>query len=149
VASPRRKSFSSNSAPISRSNASSSWAAGQNSGSAAATTSAGTTSTSARVAPPAVRVNRVNSPVAHSISPRSEPATPTGQVTGIGRSPIVCSTSSSSSRASRPGRSHLLTKVSTGIPRLRQTSNSLSVCGSRPLAASSSITAASTAASTR
>ena len=91
----------------------------------------------------------MNSPVAHSIRPRSSPATPTGQVTGIGRSPIVCSTSSSSSSASRPGRSHLLTKVSTGTPRLRHTSNNFNVCGSRPLAASSSITAASTAANTR
>ena len=51
--------------------------------------------------------------------------------------------------ASRPGRSHLFTNVSTGILRERQTSNSLSVCGSRPFAASSSMTAASTAARTR
>ena len=36
----------------------------------------------------------------------------------MGRSPIVCSTSSSSSSASRPGRSHLLTNVSTGMPRV-------------------------------
>lgn len=149
VALPERKSFSSNPAPISCSSASSSCAAAQNSGSAAAISASGTASASARVAPPAVRENRVNSPVATSTSPRSSPAIPSGHVIGIGRSPIVCSTSSSSSRASRPGRSHLLTKVSTGIPRERQTSKSFSVCGSRPFAASSSITAASTAASTR
>ena len=48
-----------------------------------------------------------------------------------------------------PGRSHLLMNVSSGRPRSRQTSNSLSVWGSMPLAASSTITAASAAASTR
>ena len=48
-------------------------------------------------------------------------ATPTGHVTGMGRSPIVCSTSSSSSSASRPGRSHLLMKVITGMLRWRHT----------------------------
>jgi hypothetical protein len=39
--------------------------------------------------------------------------------------------------------------VSTGMSRSRHTSNSFSVCGSRPLAASRSITAESTADSTR
>lgn len=74
---------------------------------------------------------------------------PTGQFSGVGRSPIRCSISSISSSGSRPGRSHLLTKVMTGIFRARHTSNSFSVCGSRPLAESSSITAQSTADSTR
>ena len=74
---------------------------------------------------------------------------PTGQVSGVGRSPISFSISSISSRASCPGRSHLLTTVITGMRRCRHTWKSFSVCGSSPLAASTSITAASTAASTR
>src|SRR5258708_31891393 len=44
---------------------------------------------------------------------------------------------SSNSSGSRPGRSHLFTKVTTGTCRDRHTSNSFSVCGSRPLAESS------------
>jgi hypothetical protein len=43
----------------------------------------------------------------------------------------------------------LFTKVITGTARLRQTSNSFRVCGSRPLAESSSMIAQSTADSTR
>ena len=74
---------------------------------------------------------------------------PTGQVIGVAGSPICSSISSSSSSGSSPGRSHLLTKVMRGMPRVRQTSKSLSVCGSMPFAASSTITAASAAASTR
>ncbi len=74
---------------------------------------------------------------------------PTGQVSGVGVSPVRSLTSSMSSRASLPGRSHLLTTVMTGIPRCRQTANSFIVCVSRPLAASMSITAASTAVRTR
>ena len=59
----------------------------------------------------------MNSPVLRSITPRKSPATPTGQVTGAGRGPIRCSMSSSSrSTGSRPGRSHLLTKVRAGRP---------------------------------
>ena len=74
---------------------------------------------------------------------------PTGHVIGEGVTPICASISSSSSSASRPGRSHLLMNVSSGRPRARHTSNSLSVWGSMPLAASSTMTAASAAASTR
>jgi hypothetical protein len=40
-------------------------------------------------------------------------------------------------------------KVTIGMSRSRQTSNSFSVCGSIPLAASSTITAASAAVSVR
>ena len=54
----------------------------------------------------------------------------------MGRSPIRAWISSISSRASRPGRSHLLINVITGMPRCLQTWNSFRVCGSRPLAAS-------------
>ena len=49
-----------------------------------------------------------------------------------GRRPICASISSSSSRASRPGRSYLLRNVSTGRRRARQTSKSLSVWASMP-----------------
>jgi hypothetical protein len=43
----------------------------------------------------------------------------------------------------------LLTNVTIGVPRMRQTSNSLRVCASTPLAASISITAQSAAVSVR
>ena len=99
--------------------------------------------------PRVVRVNRVNCPVTRSITPRKSPEIPTGQVTGVVRSPIMRSISSSSSSGSRPGRSYLLRNVITGRLRERQTSNSFSVWGSIPLALSSTITTASTADSTR
>ena len=47
------------------------------------------------------------------------------------------------------GRSILLMKVKIGMPRMRQTSKSLLVCGSTPLAVSMSMTALSAAASVR
>ena len=52
---------------------------------------------------------------------------PTGHVTGVGRSPICSSISSSSSSGSRPGRSYLLRNVITGRLRARHTWNSFSV----------------------
>src|SRR5207248_1312602 len=60
-----------------------------------------------------------------------------------------CSISSSRSKGSRPSRSSLLTKVIIGTSRNRHTSKSLRVCSSMPLAASSTITALSTAVSVR
>ena len=48
-----------------------------------------------------------------------------------------------------PARSSLFMNVTIGIRRMRQTSKSLIVCGSTPLALSMSITAASAAASVR
>ena len=62
------------------------------------------------------------------------------------------STASSSSRSAigfRVGRSHLFMKVKIGIPRRRQTSKSLRVCASTPLAASITMRTASTAVRTR
>ncbi len=106
-------------------------------------------SSGAAVAPPAVRVNRMKLPVRRSSTPLKSPAMPTGHVNGVGCSPMRAWISSSSSRASRPGRSHLLITVMIGMPRCRHTWNSLRVCGSRPFAASMSITAQSTALSTR
>ncbi len=149
VHTPARKASMSRTAPISSSSSSSSRAVRQASPSSRAARSAGTRSSIARVAPPGVRRNRVNAPSARPMRPRKSPAAPTGQVSGAGRSPMRCSTSSSSSSGSRPGRSHLLTNVITGMRRCRHTSNSLSVCASRPFAESSSMTAPSTAASTR
>ena len=61
---------------------------------------------------------------------------PIGQVAGATSSASVCSISSSSSNGSRASRSILLTKVMIGTSRSRQTSNSLRVCASMPLAAS-------------
>ena len=74
---------------------------------------------------------------------------PTGHVSGVGTRPVRAWISSISASGSRPGRSHLLMTVMIGTPRWRQTSNSFIVCGSRPFAASMSITALSTADSTR
>ena len=68
---------------------------------------------------------------------------------GVGRSLIFSWMRSISSSADSPGRSHLLITVITGMPRSAQTLNSLRVCGSSPLPASTSITAESTADSTR
>mmetsp|Transcript_28641 Transcript_28641/g.71303 ORF Transcript_28641/g.71303 Transcript_28641/m.71303 type:complete len:265 (-) Transcript_28641:425-1219(-) len=53
------------------------------------------------------------------------------------------------SKGERAGRSSLLTKVKSGSRRSLATSNSLRVCGSRPFAPSTSITALSAAASVR
>ena len=72
-----------------------------------------------------------------------------GQVIGQERMPKIFSNSSSKSSGSREGRSILLMKVKIGIPRIRQTSKSLRVCGSTPFAASINITAASAAINVR
>jgi hypothetical protein len=63
--------------------------------------------------------------------------------------PSTLSTSPTSSKASRPGRSSLFTNVKIGMARWRQTRKSLRVCASTPFAQSSSITAPSTACSVR
>ena len=106
-------------------------------------------SSGAAVAPPAVRVKRMNIPDRRSSTPWKSPAMPTGHVSGVVRRPMRSWISSINSRACRPGRSHLLMTVMIGMPRCLQTWNSFKVCGSRPLAASMSITAQSTAVSTR
>ena len=74
---------------------------------------------------------------------------PTGQFTGVVSSASVFSISSSRSNGSRLSRSILLMKVRIGMSRSRQTSNSLRVRASMPLAASITITAESTAVSVR
>ena len=74
---------------------------------------------------------------------------PIGQVTGAHWMPSTFSTSSSSSIGSRPSRSSLLTKVKIGVLRRRQTSISLIVRSSTPLAQSITISAESTAVSVR
>ena len=64
----------------------------------------------------------------------------------------ICSwsdSSSSNSNGSRASRSILLTKVMMGMSRSRQTSNSLRVWASMPLAASITITAESAAVKVR
>ena len=81
--------------------------------------------------------------------PSNVPPMPTGQLIGATSSASISAISSSSSNGSRPSRSTLLTKVMIGTLRMRQTSNSLRVCGSMPLAASITITAESTAVSVR
>ena len=74
---------------------------------------------------------------------------PIGQLAGVVSSARVCSISSSRSKGSRPSRSSLLMKVMIGTSRSRHTSNSLRVCASMPLRASSTMTAESTAVSVR
>ena len=74
---------------------------------------------------------------------------PTGQVTGAHSIFSTSSISCSKSKGSRTSRSSLFTKVMIGVLRRRHTSSSLIVCASTPLAASITITAASTAVSTR
>ena len=77
------------------------------------------------------------------------PAHPDRPALGLTSSASMSATSSSSSNGDRPSRSTLLTKVMIGTERSRQTSNSLRVCGSMPLAASITMTAESTAVSVR
>lgn len=70
---------------------------------------------------PAARVKRTNAPVRRSNTPLKSPAVPTGHVSGVGRSLIRDSISSSSSRGSQPGRSSLSITVMIGIPRCLHT----------------------------
>ena len=149
VDSPARNDAASTSAPIASSRPHSSTARDHALPSSAAARSASTSSSGAIAEPRVVRVKRMKRPVRRSITPWNSPGRPTGHVAGVGRRSICFSISSSSSSGSRPGRSNLLRNVSTGRSRDRHTSNNFSVCGSMPLALSSTITTASTAASTR
>jgi hypothetical protein len=74
---------------------------------------------------------------------------PTGHVKGTTDMPSTRSISSISSSGSRTSRSSLLMKVMIGVLRERHTSRSRSVCASTPFAASITMSAASTAVSTR
>jgi hypothetical protein len=74
---------------------------------------------------------------------------PTGQVNGATGMPSTRSISSISSSGSRTSRSILLMNVMIGVLRERQTSSRRSVCASTPFAASITMSAASTAVSTR
>ncbi len=74
---------------------------------------------------------------------------PIGQLTGAQSMPRTASISSSRATGGRTSRSILLTNVMMGVARRRHTSRSLIVCASTPFAASITITAASTAVSTR
>ena len=74
---------------------------------------------------------------------------PAGQTIGAVSSCSWSEISSSSSKGSRASRSILLTKVMMGMSRRRQTSNSLRVWASMPLAASITITAQSAAVRVR
>ena len=74
---------------------------------------------------------------------------PTGQVKGTTVMPSSRSISSITVIGSCTSRSILFTKVRMGVLRARQTCSRRRVCGSTPLAASITISAASTAVSTR
>ena len=149
VDSPARKDSTSTSASMASSNEQLSSAVVHAVPSSSAARSTGIISSGANEEPRAVRVKRMYSPVRRSITPRKSPGMPTGHVAGVGRKPICFSTSSRSSKGSRPGRSNLLKKVITGKLRERHTWKSFSVCGSIPFAVSSTMMTASTAASTR
>jgi hypothetical protein len=88
-------------------------------------------------------------PLAMSRQPRKSTPMPSGQVTGVTSSASVSAISSRSASGSTPSRSTLLMKVMMGMSRSRQTSNSLSVWDSMPLAASITMMAESTAVSVR
>ena len=149
VDSPARNDSTSTSASIASSSEQLSIAVVHAFPSSSAARSTETISSGASDEPRAVRVKRMYSPVRRSMTPRKSPGIPTGHVAGVGRSPICFSTSSRSSKGSRPGRSNLLKKVMTGKLRERHTWKSFSVCGSMPFAVSSTMMTASTAASTR
>ena len=74
---------------------------------------------------------------------------PIGHVAGTHWSLSTLSISPRSSIGSRTSRSSLLMNVIIGVFLMRQTSKSLIVCASTPFAASITMTAASTAVSTR
>ena len=92
--------------------------------------------------------SRTPPPSTAMVPTKSRPR-PTGQFTGVVSSASVFSISSSRSNGSRLSRSILLMKVTIGMSRSRQTSNSLRVRASMPLAASITMTAESTAVSVR
>ena len=94
-------------------------------------------------------VKRTRRSCCKSNTPRKVLPMPIGQLTGAQSIFSTDSISSSNSTGSRTSRSILLTKVMMGVLRRRQTSSSLMVCVSTPLAASITMTAASTAVSTR
>ena len=104
----------------------------------------------ATCAPPTEAFSKASrSPAAMSTTPTNSRPEPTGQLRAQAWMPSTSSTSVSTSSGERPGRSHLLMNVITGMPRRRQTANSFFVCVSTPLAASSTITAQSAAVSVR
>ena len=84
-----------------------------------------------------------------STTPPNSLPMPTGHVNGTTLMPSSRSISSIRASGSCTSRSILLTNVRMGVLRARQTCNSRRVCGSTPLAASITISAASTAVSTR
>ncbi len=111
--------------------------------------SAGSVSASAALAIAGAAAKR-NEGVAVEIEHALEvEAMPAGHIIGAHSSCSWSAISSRSSSVSRASRSILLTKVMMGMSRMRQTSNSLRVCASMPLAASITITALSAAVSVR
>jgi hypothetical protein len=74
---------------------------------------------------------------------------PTGQVKGTVGIRSTFSISSSTESGSLPSRSSLLMKVMMGVWRVRQTSRRRMVCASTPFTESITMSAASTAVSTR
>ena len=87
--------------------------------------------------------------LAMSITPAKDLPMPTGQVNGTTSIPRAFSISSINSRGRLTSRSILLMKVMSGVLRARHTSRRRKVCDSTPLAASITMSAESTAVSTR
>ena len=90
-----------------------------------------------------------SSPSARSSTPAKSPAMPTGQVSGVGVRPVRVVDLVHQLQGVQARAVPLVDHGDDREPRRRQTSNSFIVWASRPLAASTSMTAASTAASTR
>mmetsp|Transcript_4132 Transcript_4132/g.14265 ORF Transcript_4132/g.14265 Transcript_4132/m.14265 type:complete len:328 (-) Transcript_4132:2-985(-) len=111
--------------------------------------SSDTTAASSAFLPRSPRAKRCTLLAPRSSTPRNRSPEPTGQSSGQHEMPNSASIWSMSSYGERLGRSSLLTNVKSGSRRSRATSNSLRVWGSSPLAASTSITALSAAASVR
>ncbi len=112
--------------------------------------SSGTLRIEARCAPPnEVFSNRASSRVRRSATPTNSRPLPIGQLIALAWMPSTSSTSAISSSGLREGRSSLLMKVRTGMPRSLHTANSLRVWVSTPLAASSTMIAQSAAVRVR
>mmetsp|Transcript_12096 Transcript_12096/g.26132 ORF Transcript_12096/g.26132 Transcript_12096/m.26132 type:complete len:234 (+) Transcript_12096:752-1453(+) len=111
--------------------------------------SSGTVPRSSAMAPRCPFAKTCTIPVSRLRTPLKRSPDPMGQSTGVQAMPNSRSISSRSSNGESDGLSSLFTKVKSGSRRRCATSKSFRVCGSRPFAASMSMTALSAAASVR
>mmetsp|Transcript_20269 Transcript_20269/g.46783 ORF Transcript_20269/g.46783 Transcript_20269/m.46783 type:complete len:385 (-) Transcript_20269:62-1216(-) len=145
----RRSSGGSSSSITSASSSSCSYSSSSSMSACSRGSSSGTVPTSSAMPPRCPRAKTCTMPVCLLSTPLKRSPEPIGQSTGVHAMPNSCSISSHTSNGESDGRSSLLTKVKSGSRRRCATSKSFRVCGSRPLAASMSMTALSAAASVR